>query len=183
MASSQTDLAVLAVLSITPTTGYAVRKTIHEQLSAFWSESFGQIYPSIARLKESGLIEATAGGRTGSAQYALTDAGRAHLLDLLSSPPVPSRPRSGTLLRLFFGHLLGPSACADLVQASKTRAEHQLTELAATRALVEAERTSDPTTEPHTRYWLLTISAGEHTARATIAWADEALTELAKLPA
>jgi hypothetical protein len=30
-------------------------------------------------------------------------------------------------------------------------------------------------------YWLLTISAGEHTARAAIAWADEALAALQDL--
>jgi hypothetical protein len=32
-------------------------------------------------------------------------------------------------------------------------------------------------------YWLLTVSAGEHTARATIAWADETLAALAELAA
>ena len=32
-------------------------------------------------------------------------------------------------------------------------------------------------------YWLLTVSAGEHTARAAIAWADEALAALSDLQA
>jgi hypothetical protein len=30
-------------------------------------------------------------------------------------------------------------------------------------------------------YWLLTVSAGEHTARAAIAWANEALAALDQL--
>ena len=41
---SQTDLAVLAALSIGPMTGYALRETITTELGSFWSESFGQIY-------------------------------------------------------------------------------------------------------------------------------------------
>jgi hypothetical protein len=32
-------------------------------------------------------------------------------------------------------------------------------------------------------YWLLTVSAGEHTARAAIAWAEEALAALEKMDA
>ncbi|RRR99410.1 helix-turn-helix transcriptional regulator [Glycomyces terrestris] len=183
MANSQTELAVLAVLSIRPTTGYAIRELVHERLSAFWSESFGQIYPALARLREAGLIEVTPGERTGSALHSLTDAGREHLLDMLSEPPVAARPRNGVLLRLFFGDLLGPRACAALVQAAKERSERQLADLAAARAEVEAERAADPADATRTRYWLLTIAAGEHAARAAIAWADEALAELADLEA
>jgi len=42
-----------------------------------------------------------------------------------------------------------------------------------------AELATDPHTEHHP-YWLITISAGEHTARAAIAWADESLTALSQ---
>lgn len=175
MPSSQTDLAVLAVLSIRPATGYAIRETITADLSGFWSESFGQIYPTLSRLKAAGLVETETGSRTGSALYRLSGDGRAHLLDLLTAPPAPAKPRNGLLLRVFFGDLLGPQACADLVRAARERAEQQLRDLAVARAEAEA----DPAA---TRYWLLTISAGEHAARAAIAWADEALAELSSMP-
>ena len=39
----------------------------------------------------------------------------------------------------------------------------------------------DLTTVP-SPFWLLTVSAGEHSARATIAWADESLAALAATP-
>ena len=47
----QTDLAVLGALSIAPMTGYALREGIRDVLGQFWSESFGQIYPTLARLE------------------------------------------------------------------------------------------------------------------------------------
>jgi hypothetical protein len=43
-----------------------------------------------------------------------------------------------------------------------------------------AELAADPHTEHHP-YWLISISAGEHTARAAIAWADESLAALSQL--
>jgi hypothetical protein len=39
----------------------------------------------------------------------------------------------------------------------------------------------DTETDADQPYWLLTISAGEHAARATIVWADEALASLDRL--
>ena len=178
MSTSQTDLVVLAVLSVRPASGYAVREHVQQQLGAFWSESFGQIYPALARLAAAGLITTGPGERRGSAVHSLTPAGREHLLRGLAEPPAPSRPRSGTLLRLFFGDLLGPRACADLVRAARDRAREQLGDLAAARAEVETEREAGGELAAHARYWLLTVSAGEHTARATLAWAEEALAEL-----
>jgi hypothetical protein len=55
-------------------------------------------------------------------------------------------------------------------------AEQRLAQFGAIRA----ELATDPHTDHHP-YWLLTISAGEHTARAAIAWADESLTALGQL--
>lgn len=178
MRSSQTRTAVLGALSIEPMTGYAVREAIRETLGHFWSESFGQIYPTLAELEREGLVERQGGARTGSSAFALTPAGRTQLRTLLAEPPQPAAPRNGVLLRLFFGRTLGPAACAELVHDARRRAEDQLAALAAARADHDhAEHAGD------SPYWMLTIAAGEHAARATLAWADEALATLAGLPA
>jgi len=80
------------------------------------------------------------------------------------------------MLRLFFGRALGVDACRALLRQAKDEAEQRLAGFQAIRA----ELATDPDTEHHP-YWLLTISAGEHTARAAIAWADESLTALDQL--
>jgi DNA-binding PadR family transcriptional regulator len=172
--ATQTDLAVLAVLSLEPMTGYAVRDAIRVHLGAFWSESFGQIYPALARLRSEGLIAADDGDRSGSSMHSLTPAGRARLVELMREPPASPPPRNGMLLRLFFGSVLGAAACRELVAESRARAVAMLENLAAARRETEAE----PSDLPQRPYWLMTISAGEHTARAAIAWADETLAAL-----
>jgi len=172
----QTELAILGALSVAPMTGYAVREEIRQVLGHFWSESYGQIYPTLAELQRNGLIEAQQGTRPGSSTYTLTSAGHRRLADLLRQPQQPAPPRNPLMLRLFFGHTLGAGACRALLQQAKSDAEQRLTQFAAIRA----ELATDPHTEHHP-YWLLTISAGEHTARAAVAWADESLAALSQL--
>ena len=173
----QTQTAVLGALSVVPMTGYALRREIRDTLGHFWSESFGQIYPALGELEREGLVERRGAERTGSSTFAITPAGTARLRDLLSQPAQPSQPRNGLLLRLFFGRQLGPDACRRLVEGARAQARQQLAGLEAVRREVreDQEHTAD------SAYWLLTVSAGEHTARAAIAWADEALAALSDL--
>lgn len=172
--TTQTDLAVLAVLSVQPMTGYALRDAIREHLGAFWSESFGQIYPTLARLRDDGFVDTSEGERTGSSTYRLTASGRARLVDLMRQPAPTNPPRNGMLLRLFFGDVIGPEASRALVAESREKAVRQLEQMAEARRSTDA----DPDDLPQKPYWLMTISAGEHTARAAITWADETLAVL-----
>lgn len=172
--ATQTDLAVLAALSVEPMTGYALRDAIREHLGAFWSESFGQIYPALARLRDEGLVGTTEGERPGSSTHHLTASGRARLIELMREPAVMTPPRNGMLLRLFFGDVIGAAACRALVVEARERAASQLAALDEARRATEAE----PDELPQRPYWLMTISAGEHTARASLAWADETLAAL-----
>ena len=167
----QTELAVLCVLGVQPMTGYAVRAAIRDQLGFFWSESFGQIYPTLSALATLGQVEKREGARPGSSVYALTDQGRARMLELLEQPDTPTPRRDGLMLRLFFGRSLGPDACRALVEATLTTARARLAEYEGVRAAIAA----DPEYTEHKAYWLMTLSAGEHSSRAAIAWATETL--------
>jgi DNA-binding PadR family transcriptional regulator len=175
--SEQTQMAVLGGLSIAPMTGYALREQIRDALGRFWAESFGQIYPALTLLERGGLIERQAGVRSGSSTFAITPAGSIRLRELLAEPPQATQPRNGLLLRLFFGRQLGEDACRELVQDARARAEADLAEMQGIRAELQADSTPDA---PYIR---LTVLAGEHSARASIAWADEALQVLDGLTA
>ena len=168
---SKTELAVLGALSVQPMSGYAVRAAITETLGHFWSESFGQIYPTLARLESDALVVRGAEGKTSGSTYRLTAAGRARLVALLREPIPVVPPRNGTLLRLFFGGLLGVDECRQIVADARERAVGQLEVLTSIRHRLEAEIADDP----DVRYRLLTVLAGQHSARASIAWADESL--------
>jgi DNA-binding PadR family transcriptional regulator len=175
---SQTDLAVLAVLSVAPMSGYAVREAIRDQLGHFWSESFGQIYPTLASLSTDGLVEKTEGERAGSSVFALTPAGRSRLVELLATADSPTPPRNGLMLRVFFGAALGADAVAELIATARSQALQQLATFDGISRLMERETDH----AEHRPYWALTVSAGRHSAQAAVDWADEALETLARLP-
>ncbi|GEL93905.1 PadR family transcriptional regulator [Cellulomonas composti] len=167
----QTDLAVLGALSVEPMTGYALRAAITSTLGHFWSESFGQIYPALARLEEAGLV-----GRDEERRFTLTDPGRVRLRELLAEPIERSPARNGLLLRLFFGRTLGREQCIELLQDAVREAGESLATLAAIRAEVEAENS------PDRDYFLLTIAAGEAGARAQAQWASSSIASLRQSP-
>jgi hypothetical protein len=83
------------------------------------------------------------------------------------------------MLRLFFGRHLGPEACRSLVLEAKADAELRQAQYEAIRHELEHEQNK----AEDRPFWLLTVSAGEHTARAAVAWADEALATLDEMDA
>jgi DNA-binding PadR family transcriptional regulator len=177
--TSQTDTAVLGALSVMPMTGYAVRESIRDVLGHFWNESFGQIYPALARLEKAKLIRREGGKRTASSVFAITPAGTERLRQLLSEPIQVVPPRNGLMLRLFFGRQIGPDACRALLAQARADAEQRLAGYQAIRHEID----TDDELAPDRPYWLLTISAGEHNSRAALAWVDESLAVLDNLAA
>jgi DNA-binding PadR family transcriptional regulator len=160
-----------------PMTGYALREQIRDTLGHFWSESFGQIYPALAELERQNLVERRPSEGSRSTTFGITKEGIARLRELLAEPPQESKPRNGLMLRLFFGSQLGPNACKELVADALQKAEAQLDQLQAARQ----DLLTDSRLAAAAPYIALTISAGEHSARATIAWASEALAHLAQV--
>ena len=167
--SSQTDVAVLGALSIEPMTGYQVRQAIGEVLGHFWHESFGQIYPCLKQLEAEGLIRASAGERAASSMFHITAAGRRQLKARLREEPEAQSPRNATLLRVFFGGELDADDLSALIDSTEQAAVDRIAALAEVRRAIESE----PLASTHGRYWLATVSAGEHAARAQLNWARE----------
>jgi DNA-binding PadR family transcriptional regulator len=176
--SSQTQTAVLGALSIEPMTAYALREAVRDALGHFWSESFGQIYPTLSALEADGLVERRGGARARSSVYAITAAGTARLIEQLNEPVQQTPPRNGLLLRLFFGRTLGRERCRELLRAARDSAEGKRVEYEALLDQLQAA-------EGHLPDWpyiRMTIRAGIHQARSAVAWADECLATLDETP-
>jgi DNA-binding PadR family transcriptional regulator len=154
-------------------------EAIRDVLGHFWSESFGQIYPTLAELERQGHVRRQSLKRTRSSAFAITPSGRMRLKKLLAQPIQPVPPRNGLMLRLFFGRQLGREVCRSLLLEAKADTEQRLAEYEAIRREVLEE---DDHIEGRP-FWLLTISAGQHTARAAMAWVDESLTALDEIEA
>lgn len=172
--SSQTQMAVLGALSIEPMTAYALRENIRDVLGHFWSESFGQIYPTLYALEEAGHVERRDGERARSSVFTITASGTARLVELLLEPAQQTPPRNGVLLRLFFGRTLGRERCVALLQEVRDAARAQLAEYEELLARLTAAEGDTPDW-PYIR---VTVRAGIHSARASVAWAEESLEDL-----
>ena len=53
---SKSKWAILGILSMGPNSGYDIKKFTEEVLSHFWRESYGNVYPLLARLLAEGLV-------------------------------------------------------------------------------------------------------------------------------
>ena len=169
---SQTELAVLGALSTGPMTGYEVRAAITESVGHFWHESFGQIYPTLAALEESGLVRPSEASRRSRTVFEITPSGIDRLRDLLAEPHHQGPARNGLLLRLFFGTHLPDGAAEELLTDAERQAEGALAEYAAVREGVEGDASTEQT------YRSMTLAFGEHLARAQLEWARECLAAL-----
>lgn len=106
--TSKTRYALLGQLSVHPASGYQLKKKIEESTAHFWSESYGQIYPELARMEEAGLlssVEETAEGSGPGVRrvYSITEQGLAELKRWLIEPPSSDLVRDEFLLKMFFG--------------------------------------------------------------------------------
>lgn len=86
------EFIVLAQLMHGPAHGYLIAKIINDMIGPYARISYGRLYPLLAKLEQSGLIEAVSEGKGGKeAQhdrnlriYQVTDAGRVRFLLLMS---------------------------------------------------------------------------------------------------
>ena len=173
-----TSEALLGMLTLKPMSGYELRQMISDSIGNFWTESFGQIYPTLKKLEAEGLIEGTEGDRTGSTRYTLTGSGSERLHAWLSVMPRPSVPRNEALLKLFFGEHVPLETVSSQIEAQRERAVSNLARYEAIAAEIRRANRG----KPGLPFWLMTVRYGIAEARAVIAWCDETLAELAELP-
>jgi DNA-binding PadR family transcriptional regulator len=117
---------VLGMLRLGAQTGYDIKKAVDVSTRYFWSTSYAQVYPELARLAEHGLVtrrEEPRGARPRSA-YSVTRDGEAALLDWLRSPrQVLPTVRAEAALRLFLADALPKEEQLELVRRMREAAE------------------------------------------------------------
>jgi DNA-binding PadR family transcriptional regulator len=175
-----TRFALLGLLSLGPHSGYDLKKRMEQSISHFWSESYGQIYPTLRRLEAEGLAtrRREAGrGRPDRQVYSITPAGRRELARWLDLPARFEPPRSELLLRMFFGSQAGIEASRRQIEAF--RDEHQ--RLLARYGDIERSLRARYARHPSLPWWLITLSFGRHRSRAFVAWCDETLRSMNRL--
>jgi PadR family transcriptional regulator AphA len=174
---SNTPYAILGLLSIEPMSGYDIRRNLEESLSHFWSESYGQIYPTLKKLEAARLIvpvKQTPPDTRRRKLYTLTAAGRSRLRIWLGEAPKPQPPRNELLLKLFFGRQAPPGACATHLRRLRIQQERMIATLEGLEQQLQTERRG----HPDLRYWLTVAGFGLERAQSLIDWSELALRSL-----
>ena len=176
MSHSRTDFVILGLLTVgSSASGYDIRKAVESSIGYFWSESYGQIYPTLKRLAKKGLIQPTASSpKSRRQQYSITPAGRESLQQWLAQPFYNEPPRNEFLLKLFFG---GEAPIA--VSIAHIRDLNQKNrQMLATALEIEAMAEMQPPQNPHQPFWMLTLTLGVALTRAALDWGESALAKL-----
>ncbi|MGI9592895.1 MAG: PadR family transcriptional regulator [Myxococcota bacterium] len=177
---SRTRYAVLGMLSLGLETGYAMKKHVEGNLSHFWQESYGQIYPVLRQLEEEGLVRrrrAPAGAGPRRNAYVLTARGERELSGWLAEAPEPPIPRMELLLKLSFGDQADVGVCAHHVREHRALCERDLAFFDELEPALDRAAQS----ERSLAFGLLTLRYGRLLREAELRWCDEALERLTTL--
>jgi PadR family transcriptional regulator AphA len=165
--------AILGMLALgKKQSGYDLKKAIATSTANFWSESYGNIYPTLRKLLEEGAIredsEKAPASRRQKQLYSITEKGRRALRQWLRQPVALRSEDNELLLKLFFGTMMSVREAQALVAVHR---DHHIALLEKFEA-IERSISAGPTTEVQKAYLRATLSYGQAVSRALIQWSD-----------
>jgi DNA-binding PadR family transcriptional regulator len=166
--------AILGFLNYMPFSGYDLKKVFDTSVQHFWPADQSQIYRTLSRLSDAGLVEVQIveqEDRPDRKVYSITDEGRTELRDWLAKPLPLEKARHATLIQVFFAGQLDDQAILSILEreASTTR------ELIARYDQVPAASVPYVDMVGSAReafFWMLTLDFGVHMAQAQLAWLE-----------
>lgn len=168
-----TQYAVLGALSIQPMSGYEIKKMMAGSTNYFWTESNGQLYPTLAALTKAKLVTVKneASGAKTKKTYTLTKAGEKKLQEWLMKDPQYYPNRNELLLKLFYGANVSPLISIKHINNHIKKCETALA------IYTDIEKQLEQLVKQRKRsvYYLLTVKAGISTVNAELEWSQEAI--------
>jgi PadR family transcriptional regulator AphA len=170
----ETDFVVLGLLSESDLTGYQIKRLIDLRFRFFWSESYGQIYPTLKALSNDGLIEEVNIGaphNRSQKTYRITRRGVEALQRWLSQPVVRETVRLEILLKMYFSHLVDANTMIGHLLEFQDKHEKELKVL----LIVEKELQAIIDKDPNHAYILQVVSLGKKVNEAYIEWSRDSI--------
>lgn len=130
------DYVVLGMVGLDARSGYAIKQAVELSIRFFWTISPAQVYPSLAKLEQAGLLAGRDDpqGNRPRRIYERTQAGTDALRTWLQRhDPMPFELRDIAMVKLFFADTLAPNDAHALVAAVKARSEEQVAKLESIR--------------------------------------------------
>jgi DNA-binding PadR family transcriptional regulator len=174
---NKTRYALLGLLSISPMSGYDMKKFTDISLGYFWSENYGHIYPILRKLEGEGLIRKHTEHTRGKPDrnvFRLTAKGEKELDAWLELPAEKHPIRDEFLLKLFFGRRIPRVTVEKALMEERKQIEAYLAELEA----IETRVTADYSGRADLPYWLMTLDFGKAFAKMIGDWCGECIGKL-----
>jgi PadR family transcriptional regulator AphA len=105
------ELAILGLLSLRPQTGYEIKKTFVDSPILYWSGSNNQIYHTLVRLHQQGLLSRQVQLQEDHPSrkiYTITESGRNELKRWVQVTPEPPQLKQPFFIQLAWADLLEP---------------------------------------------------------------------------
>lgn len=170
----QTNYVILGLLSESPLTGYQIKKIIDIRFRYFWSESYGQLYPTLKELNQKGfitIIETEGEKKRSQITYQITNDGLSTLCSWLGQPVERESVRLEILLKMYFSHLVEPTVMIGHIREFQKKHEQDLFIL----DLFEQELQAIIDKDPIHPYVLRIIDFGQKINRAYLDWSLETI--------
>jgi DNA-binding PadR family transcriptional regulator len=138
--------AILGLLSEGPRHGYELKAMYDEALVPSAKLNFGQVYPTLDRLRRDGCVEqdvVSQDDRPDRKVYSLTERGRKELRDWLDTPaPLNLDVRNETFVKLMLARRMSDGKPLDILKAERRSCLSRLHEV--TQARAQAQENGEP---------------------------------------
>jgi DNA-binding PadR family transcriptional regulator len=157
---------LLALLAEAPSHGYNLKSAFERRTGNQWLLNIGQVYTTIQRLEQRGLVEALPSDAVDGDRrdYQITDAGRSELEAWFRSPVVLDEPsRDELTIKVLLATAAGSVDLTDLLQRQRRASIEQL------QAYTQRKATADPQRDVA---FLILLDALIFRTEAEIRWLD-----------
>jgi DNA-binding PadR family transcriptional regulator len=174
------EYAILGFLNYRPMTGYDLKKIFDNSVRHFWPADQAQIYRTLNRLSENGLVDmeiVEQSDRPDRKVYSITEAGKADLLRFLSGPPPLGEPRSAPLIQVFFAGQLSDEEILAKFEGFAAIMRAILNQYERVPATISPFQEEIPSPREHF-FWMLTLDSGVRNMRANLEWAESIIQQI-----
>lgn len=158
---------ILALLAEAPSHGYQLKSAFERRTGNQWLLNIGQVYTTIQRLEQKGLVEAIepeGGADDDRRDYRITDAGRAELDAWFANPVVLEEPsRDELTIKVLLATAAGSVDVTGLLQRQRRASIEQL------QAYTRRKASADPKRDVA---FLILLDALIFRTEAEIRWLD-----------
>ncbi|MDO5745574.1 MAG: PadR family transcriptional regulator [Micrococcaceae bacterium] len=166
---------ILGLLSLSPMTGYELKKHFDSSINHFWNADKAQIYRTLAQLVKNGHATVTTIAQKNypdRQEHHITALGRQVLVEWLEGEVTAHTPREPFLARVFFAGELDRGSVLGMIQARREATQAVLDDYLSQREDIDMRAAADR------RSFLMaaTLDNGIRHAAAELEWLD-AVTE------